>query len=169
MSASEILRKSAQHIEDRAAARDQAQGERSMARTVAAFNALTGHKLSERDGWLFMVQLKAARATNTPTGIADDYEDMAAYSALAGESVAVNDNAQRKPGELVNIVNIVGNNVEIPRGHYWIAQHPSGMWYSYRERPQPFLLGWMPQVGARALFGSPPKGKWRNTLRQVPA
>lgn len=169
MNAQDILRKSAQHIDDRAAARDPAQGGRSMARAVAAFNALTGHQLSERDGWLFMVQLKAARATNTPTGIADDYEDMAAYSALAGESVAVNDNAQRKPGELLNIVNIVGNEVEIPRGHYWIAQHPSGMWYSYRERPQSCLLGWMPQIGARALFGSPPKRDWKFTLRQVSA
>jgi hypothetical protein len=50
-----------------------------------AFNALTGHELSERDGWLFMVMLKAARATaggHNP----DDYEDGAAYFALAGES-----------------------------------------------------------------------------------
>lgn len=88
MSASEILRKSAQHIEDRAAARDQAGGERSMARTVAAFNALTGHQLSERDGWLFMANLKMARACTTPAGLPDDYEDMSAYAALAGESVA---------------------------------------------------------------------------------
>lgn len=92
MNAQDILRKSAQHIDDRAASRDQAQGERSMARTVAAFNAITGHQLSERDGWLFMVQLKMARACTTRTGIGDDYEDMAAYSALAGEGVAGNDN-----------------------------------------------------------------------------
>lgn len=60
-----------------------------MGRTVAAFNALTGHGLSERDGWMFMLALKCARAANTPTGHADDYEDMAAYSALMGECAAI--------------------------------------------------------------------------------
>jgi hypothetical protein len=86
--APDILRRSAQHIEDRAAARDQPEGERSMGRCVAAFNALTGHQLTERDGWLFMVQLKAARACTTATGLADDYEDGASYFSLAGESVS---------------------------------------------------------------------------------
>ena len=51
-----------------------------------AVNAMTGHRLSERDGWLFMVALKAARAA-TPGGRhnADDYVDMRAYAALTGE------------------------------------------------------------------------------------
>lgn len=83
-----ILERSAAHIRDRAAQRDQADGERSMLKCTKAFNALTGHTLSERDGWLFMVLLKGARACTTPTGIADDYEDMAAYAALAGECAA---------------------------------------------------------------------------------
>lgn len=87
MSASEILRAAAATIDQRGTERDQPGGERSMSRTVAAFNALTGHQLSERDGWLFMVALKAARATATPVGRPDDYLDGAAYFALAGESV----------------------------------------------------------------------------------
>lgn len=60
-----------------------------MKRAVDAFNALTGHKLTEREGWLFMVALKAARATagaHNP----DDYEDGAAYFALAGEAAEGN-------------------------------------------------------------------------------
>ena len=84
LSAPEILRHAADHIAQRAASRDLPQGERSMARAVASFNALTGHALTERDGWLFMVVLKASRATagaHNP----DDYQDMAAYAALAGE------------------------------------------------------------------------------------
>lgn len=85
--APDILRQAAQTIDDRAAERDLEQ-ERSMGRTVAAFNSLSGYNLSERDGWLFMVILKAARATSTPTGNPDDYIDLAAYGALAGESVA---------------------------------------------------------------------------------
>lgn len=81
-----ILERAAQHMRDRAAARDKPEGERSMGRTVQAFNAITGHRISERDGWLFMAVLKAARACNTPAGRPDDYEDGAAYFALAGES-----------------------------------------------------------------------------------
>lgn len=87
MKAPDILKAAAGHLEARAASRDTV-AERSMARTVTAFNALTGHALSERDGWLFMATLKAARACTTPTGIPDDYEDGAAYFALAGESVS---------------------------------------------------------------------------------
>ena len=82
--APEILEAAAGHILSRAQLRDQPQGERSMARTVTAFNAITGQTLTERDGWLFMAVLKAARATaggHNP----DDYEDGAAYFALAGE------------------------------------------------------------------------------------
>lgn len=84
MRADEILNKAAGHIADRAASRDTPEGERSMARTVAAFNALFGTSLTEVQGWLFMALLKAARASaggHNP----DDYEDGAAYFALAGE------------------------------------------------------------------------------------
>lgn len=82
--AGDILAKARAAIGDRAATRDIAE-ERSMARTVTAFNALARHNLSETDGWLFMAILKAARSTaGTPTE--DDYIDGAAYFALAGES-----------------------------------------------------------------------------------
>lgn len=82
--APEILAAAARCIGDRAATRD-LPAERSMARTVAAFNALTGHALDETQGWLFMVALKAARAT-AGSHNPDDYTDGAAYFALAGES-----------------------------------------------------------------------------------
>lgn len=83
--APEILQRAAEHLQQRAEQRDTPDGERSMSRVVEAFNVLTGNAISERDGWLFMVVLKLARATNTETGLADDYEDGAAYFALAGE------------------------------------------------------------------------------------
>ena len=83
--ANTILQDAQQHLLDRAAVRDQA-SERSMERAVRAYNAITGHELSERDGWMFMVVLKATRACTTPAGIPDDYEDLVAYGALAGES-----------------------------------------------------------------------------------
>lgn len=87
MCATEILHAGAECIADRGRQRDQQNGERSMGRAVDAFNALTGHQLTERDGWLFMVTLKAARAaTIGGRHNADDYVDGAAYMALAGES-----------------------------------------------------------------------------------
>ncbi len=85
--APEILKRAAAHIAQRAASRDLPDGERSMPRAVAAFTALTGKHMSESEGWLFMVCLKAARATAgayTP----DDAEDGAAYFALFGEAQA---------------------------------------------------------------------------------
>ena len=82
--APDILATAARCIAQRAATRD-LPAERSMARAVSAFNALAGASLSERDGWLFMVVLKAARAT-AGSHNADDYVDGAAYFALAGES-----------------------------------------------------------------------------------
>lgn len=86
-SAPELLTKGAAAISDRAASRDLPQGERSMARAVNSFNALTGLDLSEQNGWLFMVILKAARATAGKFN-ADDFVDGAAYFALAGECAA---------------------------------------------------------------------------------
>lgn len=81
----EILRQAAREIEERAAQRDCPDGERSMARTVALFNALTGSSLNELDGWQFMQCLKMARA-RAGRFVLDDYIDCAAYAALAAEA-----------------------------------------------------------------------------------
>lgn len=59
-------------------------GERSMEQTVKLFEALTGKKLSELDGWRFLICLKLARST-TGKPKRDSYVDLAGYSALAGE------------------------------------------------------------------------------------
>lgn len=83
----DILAKAAKHMTDRAASYDAPQGERSMARTVEAFNALTGNQLTEVDGWFFMACLKIARS-NQGDYRADNYEDGTAYMALAGEAAA---------------------------------------------------------------------------------
>lgn len=80
-----ILRDAAQAIDARATLRDCPSGERSMARTVAAFNALYGHALTETQGWQFMSLLKKARASAGAHHL-DDYTDDSAYAALAGES-----------------------------------------------------------------------------------
>jgi hypothetical protein len=87
VSAPQILTTAAQHMQERAATYDQPQGERSMGKTVAMFNALTGNTLTDEQGWLFMACLKMVR-TQQGGYRADSYEDGAAYFALAGESAA---------------------------------------------------------------------------------
>lgn len=172
MKAQDILRQSAQHIDDRAATRDQAEGERSMARTVAAFNALTGHALTERDGWLFMVALKAARATNTPTGIPDDYQDGAAYFALAGECVAGNDNAipveaERSAQGNTIIIEGVGE-VCIPSGYNWVAKDADGRWWFYEQEPIAGVAQWIISEGSTSHAGTGnPSGDWKTTAHKV--
>jgi len=87
MNAHDILSAAARHMEDRAATYDKPEGERSMGATVEAFKAVTGHQLTEEQGWLFMALLKAVRSQQGSLRM-DSYEDGAAYFALAGESAA---------------------------------------------------------------------------------
>lgn len=80
----QILVRAAKHIADRAEQRD-VKEERSMAKCVRAFNELYGKDLTETEGWQFMSILKKSRAAVGTMNL-DDYEDDAAYTALAGES-----------------------------------------------------------------------------------
>jgi hypothetical protein len=59
-------------------------GERSMEQTVKIFEAFTGIKLTELEGWRFILCLKLARSTTGKPKL-DTYVDMAGYAALAGE------------------------------------------------------------------------------------
>ena len=86
--AEQVLRKAATTIAQRGQERDSGK-ERSMASTVAAFNALEGTDLTERQGWVFMQVLKLARAASTARNARfneDDFIDGAAYAALASEA-----------------------------------------------------------------------------------
>lgn len=84
--AAELLGRAARHMHDRAAIYDAPAGERSMGKTVAAFNAITGRDLSESEGWLFMALLKAVRAQTRSEPHQDSLEDMIAYAALYAEA-----------------------------------------------------------------------------------
>lgn len=87
--AGNLLKRALATLDARAAERG-LEEERSMGRTVAMFNGLTGYDLDQRDGYAFMQCLKAARAYATPTGNLDDYVDGANYAALAGEWALAN-------------------------------------------------------------------------------
>lgn len=85
-SAVEILTEGANCIGDRASERD-TESERSMARTVKAFNAMFNKDLTETEGWQFMELLKMSRSVGGKFR-EDDFVDGAAYEALAGECAA---------------------------------------------------------------------------------
>lgn len=85
--AASILDAALGHMRDRAQTYDKPEGERSMRNTVAAFNVITGHNLTEEQGWLFMGLLKMVRSQQGKYR-ADNYEDLAAYAGLLGEAAA---------------------------------------------------------------------------------
>ena len=82
----DFLYAAADHMRDRAATYDKPEGERSMAATVAAFNNITGHQLSEADGWLMMTILKLVRLNQREGFHQDSAEDAVAYAALLAEA-----------------------------------------------------------------------------------
>ncbi len=83
--APDVLSAALGHMQDRAATYDKPAGERSMAATVTAFNAITGHTLTEEQGWLLMGVLKMVRSQQGALRL-DNYEDEAAYAALRAEA-----------------------------------------------------------------------------------
>lgn len=97
ITAQSVLEAGLGHMKDRAATYDKEEGERSMGATVAAFQAVTAHRLTEEQGWLFMVLLKAVR-TQQGGFRADNYEDGAAYYGLMGEA-AYNERADVAPAK----------------------------------------------------------------------
>ena len=84
MKANDLLRQSINEMDDRAKTYDSKDGERSMWKTVEMFNELTGHNLTEQQGWKFMILLKLARSEQGAHKD-DNYIDGAAYFSLAGE------------------------------------------------------------------------------------
>ncbi|QAX31302.1 DUF6378 domain-containing protein [Leisingera sp. NJS204] len=92
MQAAEFLSLAQSEMQDRATTYDNPTGERSMAATVATFNALTGHQLTEQQGWKFMACLKLVRSEQGAYR-ADNFVDGAAYFGLAGEAAAKQDAA----------------------------------------------------------------------------
>lgn len=85
--AEQYLRQAAEHLSQRGKTYDQPGGERSAAKTAAAFNAITGRDLSAADVWLMLLLLKLVRQNQTPNFHRDSAEDAVAYSALMAEQL----------------------------------------------------------------------------------
>lgn len=91
MDAVESLQKAAQLLEERGKNYD-SQGtnkERSMGKTIDAFNIITNHDLTESEGWLLLQILKDVRQWSAPTYHQDSGEDCIAYAALKNEALAL--------------------------------------------------------------------------------
>lgn len=86
VTASQLLNKAATIMEQRGAQYDKPEGERSMGRTVAAFNIVTGRDLKESEGWLLLQLLKDVRDRQRSTPHEDSLEDCIAYAALKAEA-----------------------------------------------------------------------------------
>lgn len=86
VTAPQLLNRAAGHMQDRAATYDKPEGERSMAATVTAFNAVTGLSLTEAQGWLLMTILKMVRDNQRFKPHVDSVEDLVAYASLYGEA-----------------------------------------------------------------------------------
>lgn len=86
MNVHNLLDNAGRHLHQRAATYDQPEGERSIGRTVRAFNAITSHDLTESEGWLLMALLKMVRDNQRPAPHQDSLEDLVAYAALYAEA-----------------------------------------------------------------------------------
>lgn len=86
MTAPGLMSKAIEHMRARASTYDQPEGERSMGKTVDAFNIITGRNLKESEGWLLLQLLKDVRLFQRPGYHADSAEDCIAYAALKAEA-----------------------------------------------------------------------------------
>lgn len=84
--APQLLQKASALMEERGKQYDQPKGERSMGKTVGAFNTITGKGLTEAEGWLLLQILKDVRLWQRPGYHVDSAEDCIAYSALKAEA-----------------------------------------------------------------------------------
>ena len=128
--ADEILAAGAKHLADRAATRDQPEGERSMARAVAAFNAMYGKGLTVEQGGQFMVLLKMARSAAGAFNL-DDYEDGAAYFALAAEDAY----RERVKPEPTPCAPSASGPIKWRDGAKWLGINADGEGMFFSERP----------------------------------
>lgn len=125
MKATDVLEKAAKHMRDRVATYDKPEGERSMAKTVAAFNAITGKSLSVAEGWQFMAVLKQVRVFQNPAKPhQDSLEDGVAYVALLAEEML---SAEPAPftGESVGVITAHSEAVPVVARNCATCGHPS--------------------------------------------
>ena len=87
MKAEDYLEEARVTMEERGKVYDNSKSERSMGKTINAFNEITNNKLKESDGWLIMLLLKQVRQNSQEKFHKDSALDGVAYSSLLAESL----------------------------------------------------------------------------------
>ena len=134
MKAEQFLRNGADVLAERGKEYDRPEGERSMARCVAAFNAITGKDLTEAEGWALMALLKMVRQWQNPDRYHEDSAvDGVNYAALMAEALS-----EQKPKTLdERIKEICENRAKngkpdwscAPYWAEWLAYDKQWMWF----------------------------------------
>lgn len=89
MKAEQFLRNGADVLAERGKEYDKPEGERSMQRCVSAFEIITGKRITEAEGWLFMQILKDVRQWQNPDRYHEDSAvDCVNYAALKAEALS---------------------------------------------------------------------------------
>lgn len=132
--ATNFLREAAARMDDRAVEYDKPGGERSMRATVAAFAAITGHDLTESEGFLFMECLKNVRLFSAAGFHRDSAEDGIAYGALKAEAREAECRAAEAPGVRVDVVAVPGGTIGTASTRCATCPAPAG-------KPCPFVCG----------------------------
>jgi hypothetical protein len=89
MKSTEFLQAAIDTQAERGKQYDSPEGERSMGRTVQAFNAITGRDLTEAEGWLLLQTLKDVRQWQNPDKYHHDSAlDGVAYASLKAEALS---------------------------------------------------------------------------------
>lgn len=89
MKSTEFLQAAIDTQAERGKQYDSPEGERSMGRTVQAFNAITGRDLTEAEGWLLLQVLKDVRQWQNPDKYHHDSAlDGVAYASLKAEALS---------------------------------------------------------------------------------
>lgn len=84
--ASDFLKIAQSILDQRGKQYDKPKGERSMAATVNAFNAITGQSITESHGWLLLTLLKMVRDNQRKAPHEDSCMDLVTYSSLYAEA-----------------------------------------------------------------------------------
>lgn len=90
-------------------------GERSMGRTVAAFNAITGKDLTEAEGWLLLQVLKDVRQWHNPRKYHHDSAlDGVSFSSLKAEALYAESCKAGEAGLTPGYTVHEGGNIPVP-------------------------------------------------------
>jgi len=137
MKSTEFLQAAIDTQAERGKQYDSPEGERSMGRTVQAFNSITGRDLTEAEGWLLLQVLKDVRQWQNPDKYHHDSAlDGVAYASLKAEALSATGHSGGPVGggATYHVGEGANDQAEVP------ASLPPG-WLDIRAPRPPFGIG----------------------------